>query len=39
MVIGGRIGAANIRSLGPAMRAAGNRVLYIAGFQTADEVF
>jgi NADPH-dependent glutamate synthase beta subunit-like oxidoreductase/NAD(P)H-flavin reductase len=39
MVIGGRLGAADIRAVGPAMRAAGNRVLYIAGFQTADEVY
>jgi NADPH-dependent glutamate synthase beta subunit-like oxidoreductase/NAD(P)H-flavin reductase len=39
MVIGGRLGAADIRAVGPAMRSAGNRVLYIAGFQTADEVY
>jgi len=39
MIIGGRLGAADIRAVGPAMRAAGNRVLYIAGFQTADEVY
>lgn len=39
MVIGGRLGAADIRAVGPAMQAAGNRVLYIAGFQTADEVY
>jgi NADPH-dependent glutamate synthase beta subunit-like oxidoreductase/NAD(P)H-flavin reductase len=39
MVIGGRMGAADIRAVGPALRAAGNRVLYIAGFQTADEVY
>lgn len=39
MVVGGRRGAAVIRSLGPALKAAGNRVLYIAGFQTADEVY
>lgn len=39
MIIGGRRGAALIRSLGPALRAAGNKVLYVAGFQTADEVY
>ena len=39
MLVGGRRGAAVMRSLGPALRAAGNRVLYIAGFQTADEVY
>jgi NADPH-dependent glutamate synthase beta subunit-like oxidoreductase/NAD(P)H-flavin reductase len=39
MIVGGRMGAAYIRSVGPAMRAAGNRVLYVAGFQTADEVY
>ncbi len=39
MIIGGRLGAADIRAVGPAMRATGNRVLYIAGFQTANEVY
>jgi NADPH-dependent glutamate synthase beta subunit-like oxidoreductase/NAD(P)H-flavin reductase len=39
MVLGGRRGAAYMRAVGPALRAAGNRVLYIAGFQTADEVY
>ena len=39
MIIGGRRGAAVIRTLGPALRAANNRVLYMAGFQTADEVY
>jgi NADPH-dependent glutamate synthase beta subunit-like oxidoreductase/NAD(P)H-flavin reductase len=39
MVIGGRLGAADIRTVGPAIRAAGSRVLYIAGFQSADEVY
>lgn len=38
MLIGGRRGAAVIRTVGPALRAANCRVLYIAGFQTADEV-
>ena len=39
LIIGGRRGAAAIRTFGPALRAAGNRVLYVAGFQTADEVY
>ncbi len=39
MLIGGRRGAAMARVLGPALRSAGNRVLYFAGFQTADEVY
>lgn len=39
MIIGGRRGAAVIRTVGPALRRAGSRVLYIAGFQTADEVY
>lgn len=39
MVLGGRRGAAYMRAVGPALRAAGNRVLYIAGFQRAEEVY
>jgi NADPH-dependent glutamate synthase beta subunit-like oxidoreductase/NAD(P)H-flavin reductase len=39
MIIGGRLGAAHIRAVGPALRKAGNQVLYIAGFRTADEVY
>lgn len=39
LVLGGRMSAAYIRAIGPALREAGNRVLYIAGFQTADEVY
>jgi NAD(P)H-flavin reductase len=39
MLVGGRRGAAMARTLGPALRNAGNRVLYFAGFQTADEVY
>lgn len=39
MVIGGQLAAAEIRTLGPALRAAGNRVLYIAFFETAEEVY
>lgn len=38
MVVGGPLGAAHIRSVGPAMRAAGNRVFYVAVFATADDV-
>lgn len=39
LVAGGRRGAAVMASLGPALRRAGNRVLYFAGFRTADEVY
>jgi len=39
MIIGGRLSAADIRTVGPAQRAAGNRILYIAQFQTADELY
>lgn len=39
LVIGGRLGAAQIRSVGTALRAAGNKVLYIAGFRDAQEVY
>lgn len=39
LIIGGRLSIAYIRGVGPALRAAGNRVLYIAGFQTADELY
>jgi hypothetical protein len=39
MVIGGRMGAAHIQAVGPAMRAAGHRILYIAGFRERDEVY
>jgi len=38
MVVGGLLGAAHIRSVGPALRAAGNRVLYVATFATAATV-
>ncbi|MDQ2994690.1 MAG: pyridine nucleotide-disulfide oxidoreductase, partial [Pseudomonadota bacterium] len=39
MVIGGRLGAAQMQSIGPALRAAGNRVLYVAGFRNSKEVY
>ena len=38
MVIAGRWGAAVMLDIGAALRAAGNRVLYIAAFNKADEV-
>lgn len=39
LVIGARLSAISMRTLGPAWRAAGNRVLYIVNFQTADELY
>lgn len=39
MYIGGRMGAAHIRAVGPVLRAAGNKVFYVAGFRTRDEVY
>ncbi|HLA74762.1 MAG TPA: FAD-dependent oxidoreductase, partial [Gammaproteobacteria bacterium] len=39
LVAGGRRGAAVMVSLGPALRKAGNRVIYFAGFRTADELY
>ncbi|RKZ88115.1 MAG: pyridine nucleotide-disulfide oxidoreductase [Candidatus Parabeggiatoa sp. nov. 3] len=39
MIIGGPIASADIRTLGPALRNAGNRVLYIAHFQSAEDVY
>ncbi len=39
LVAGGRRGAAVMVSLGPALRRAGNRVIYFAGFRTADELY
>lgn len=39
LVIGGRMAAAYLCAIGPAMRAAGNRVLYVGCFQTAEEVY
>ncbi|MGB6977162.1 MAG: FAD-dependent oxidoreductase [Gammaproteobacteria bacterium] len=38
LVIGGRLSIAQMRAVGPALRAAGNRVLYVASLQSADEV-
>ncbi|MEO5573198.1 MAG: FAD-dependent oxidoreductase, partial [Gammaproteobacteria bacterium] len=39
LVAGGRRGAAVMVSLGPALQRAGNRVIYFAGFRTADELY
>ena len=39
MVIGGRLGAAQMQAIGPALRAAGHRVLYVAGFRHREEVY
>jgi NAD(P)H-flavin reductase len=39
LIIGGLIASAEIRTLGPALRNAGNRVLYIACFQSAEDVY
>ena len=39
LITAGRRGAAVMGMLGPALRARGNRVLYFAGFRTADEVY
>lgn len=39
LFLGGRLGAADIRAVGPALRAAGSRVIYIAGFRSAEEVY
>lgn len=38
MVVAGRWGAAVMHDIGTALRAAGNRVLYIASFGSADDV-
>ena len=39
LVVGGRLGVAHFMGVGPAMRAKGNRVLYVAGFPKASDVF
>ncbi len=39
MIIGGRRGAAHVLGVGPAMRANGNRVLYVAGFPSTTDIF
>jgi len=37
--VGGVLGAAQIRSVGPALRAGGNRMLYVAAFDSAAQLF
>lgn len=39
LVLAGRRGAAVMRTLGPLLRENGNRVLYFAGFRTAEEAY
>jgi NADPH-dependent glutamate synthase beta subunit-like oxidoreductase/NAD(P)H-flavin reductase len=39
MILADRTGAANVRTVGSAMRSAGNRVLYVGDFHTADDVY
>ncbi|BAU46802.1 pyridine nucleotide-disulfide oxidoreductase [Sulfurifustis variabilis] len=39
MIVGDRLGVAHLLATGPALRAAGNRVLYVGHFKTADQVF
>jgi NAD(P)H-flavin reductase len=39
MVIGDQISLAEVRTLGPALRATGNRVLYVGCVPTAEEVY
>lgn len=39
MIIGGRMSAAHIQAVGPSLRSAGNKVLYVAAFKSADEVY
>jgi NADPH-dependent glutamate synthase beta subunit-like oxidoreductase/NAD(P)H-flavin reductase len=39
LFFGGRLGAAHLRAIGPSLREAGNRVLFIANFTTAADVY
>lgn len=39
LILGGRMSAARMLSIGAAMRQAGNRVLFIIGVKTRDEIF
>jgi len=39
LFLGGRLGAADIKTVGLALRKAGCKVLYLAGFRNADEVY
>jgi hypothetical protein len=38
LIIGGQMASAHVRSIGPAMRAAGNTVLYIGLYDTAADI-
>lgn len=38
MIVAGRWGAAVLRDIGPALRQAGNNVIYVATFNSADEI-
>lgn len=39
LVMGGRMAAAHLRAIGPLLREAGNQVLFIGGFETAQDVY
>lgn len=39
LILGGRLSAVKLLSVGKAMRAAGNKVLYFGGFKTAADIF
>ncbi|MFT3742064.1 MAG: FAD-dependent oxidoreductase [Gammaproteobacteria bacterium] len=39
LILGGRLSAAQLLALGPALKQAGNRVLYVGGFKSQEEVF
>ena len=39
MIIGGSMASAHLRSLGPALRAKGHRVFYVALMKSADELY
>jgi NADPH-dependent glutamate synthase beta subunit-like oxidoreductase/NAD(P)H-flavin reductase len=39
LFLGGRLGAADIKTVGLALRKAGCKVLYLAGFRNAEEVY
>lgn len=39
MILGGPMAAAHLRSMGPAMRQAGHRVLYVACMKTRDDLY
>ncbi len=39
LFVGGVLGAAQVRAVGPALRAGGNKVLYAAAFDSRDQIF